>query len=294
MDILGSSLSNLRYKNLESLDKADQEILEKEFSSLMWNEVLKSLEQCDKVIQSELSEASHSQLSSLQYQMLAQKMGDQYPLDFSSVFKSQEPESESLNALPTARFTPLKQQDMTEDYNDELLINSSRLNDAAPFQGPSDFIDTMLPHIQSLNPDESAIPSEAVLAQAALETGWGKKVLGHSDQNPSFNLFNIKTSSSSDWSGSKIIKNAVEVIDGKVEKMKSSFRSYGSYGESIKDYFEFITQGRFSDVASSKNSSESFINKIASKGYATDPQYADKLNRVVHTIRSHIQKGIGL
>ena len=108
MDILGSSLSNLRYKNLETLDKAEQETLEKEFSSLMWSEVLKSLEQCDEVLQSELSRSSHSQLTSLKYQMLAQKMGDQYPLDFSSIFPKEKNEASDLNALTDVRVPTLR------------------------------------------------------------------------------------------------------------------------------------------------------------------------------------------
>ena len=293
MDILGSSLSNLRYKNLESLNKAEQETLEKEFSSLMWNEVLKSLEQCDEVLQSDLSRSSQSQLNSLRYQMLAQKMGDQYPLDFSSVFKNQEAGSQNLNALPVNRVLPLSLQSKDEISDTETPDSLLRSSHPISFKSPSEFINALLPDIEALNPDEEAIPSEAVLAQAALETGWGKKILGHLEKNPSFNLFNIKAIPSN-WSGNKIVKNAVEVIDGQVENIKSSFRSYGSYTESIKDYFNFIRQGRYSDITINKNSPKGFIEKIAGKGYATDPQYAEKINRIVDKIRQYKEKGIEL
>ena len=296
MDILGSSLSNLRYKNLETLDKAEQETLEKEFSSLMWSEVLKSLEQCDEVLQSELSRSSHSQLTSLKYQMLAQKMGDQYPLDFSSIFPKEKNESSDLNALTDARVPTLRTDKEVQQKNlslndDSLLLSEDHLKgEVINFDTPEDFVEYLLPEIRAINPNEEAVPSEAVLAQAALETGWGKKVLGHEQDNPSYNLFNIKATPDR-WQGDKIVKNAIEVIDGSVEKIKSSFRSYANYTESIKDYFDFIAQGRYKDILDSNNTANSFIDKIASKGYATDPQYAEKLNRVVGTIRNLLQKG---
>lgn len=307
MDVLGSSLSHLRYKNLENLEPAEQETIKKEFSSLMWSEVLKSLEKCDEVIQSELSRSSNDQLTSLRYQMLAQKMGDQYPLDFSSIFPNKQPQSQELEPLTQQRITsPLPVNfeqspslSLTQDKETVPIMMKSDRGSLGPvqsdnlvFESPEHFIETLLPRIRQINPNESAVPSEAVLAQAALETGWGQKILGHSEEKPSYNLFNIKATAQK-WSGPKIVKEALEVIDGGVEKIKSAFRSYSNFNESIKDYFDFIQGERYSDLLDKPNTPKEYIDKIAAKGYATDPAYAQKLGKVVQRIASTVYGGKG-
>ena len=351
MDIFGSTLSTLRHKDINQLQEQEQETLAKEFSSMMWHEVLKSLEKCDDVLSSEFSKGTHDQLTSLRYQMLSHKMGEQYPLDFSSVFKKGEQDAvcDSLEkSLEQRRFTQHEVKIADHTFKENLLdqraqeiekpaqlsqyssskgldnkidaikyASDSSLSDVKAqglkkvnsfekttksldlaqkreeiFQSPQDFVEKIYPMIQELNPHEKNIPSLAVLAQAALETGWGQKILGHDqqDQAPSFNLFNIKAHSEQ-WQGSKIVKNALEVIEGSVQKVKSSFRSYESFQDSIKDYFQFIQQGRYEKISSHEQTPESFSTQIAQAGYATDSQYAEKIHGLIDRLKNYMHHG---
>lgn len=307
MDIFGSSLSTLRYKDLNKLDAGEQDLLKKEFSTMMWNEVMKSMEKCDEAICSEFSRGTYDQLTSLRYQMLAQKMGQEFTLDFSSIFpKDEQLKQDSCgDPTPTSHYARTRKRPDTlkalealtpiQDNNSSTLATVEHSHEPTPldmasFNSPEEFIEHLLPLVRQLNPHEKSIPSEAVLAQAALETGWGQKILGHKDDNPSFNLFNIKASNKQ-WSGSKIVKNALEVIDGSVKKIKSSFRSYEGFKESIEDYFQFITQGRYKSASQNSQSEGEYIDGIAKAGYATDPQYAEKIKAITKRIQGYLYGG---
>lgn len=117
---------------------------------------------------------------------------------------------------------------------------------------------------------------KVLLAQAALETGWGKKVITDAQGNSSFNLFNIKAGSR--WQGDTVNKSTLEYSQGVAKKEHATFRAYSSFEESFSDYAQFLKNSpRYQTALKSGNQ---FIAELQNAGYATDPLYAEKISRV--------------
>ena len=122
----------------------------------------------------------------------------------------------------------------------------------------------------------------AVLAQAALETGWGKHVMSGRDGTFSNNLFGIKASG--DWDGNSVARRTIEYADGIARHEVAKFRAYDDVAESFDDYADFLaTRPRYAAVLESGSDIEGFANAIADSGYATDPAYAEKISRVANS-----------
>ncbi|GLR74921.1 flagellar assembly peptidoglycan hydrolase FlgJ [Aliivibrio sifiae] len=151
------------------------------------------------------------------------------------------------------------------------------------FESPQQFVDTMKPYAEKAA-KALGIDSNVLIAQAALETGWGKKVIQNSVDS-SHNLFNIKADRS--WQGDKIAKNTLEYHDNIAVTENAAFRSYDNYEESFSDFVRFLNQNpRYERALQQTQSSESFIKGIHSAGYATDPNYSDKVMSVMKTVES--------
>lgn len=137
----------------------------------------------------------------------------------------------------------------------------------------------------------SGIPAEFMISQAALESGWGRREIRHTDGSPSFNLFGIKAGGS--WKGPVAEVWTTEYVNGKAQKVKAEFRAYGSYAESFADYARLIKDSpRYASVAASGGDAAGFARGLQRAGYATDPAYADKLTRVINTTL-RLQRSIG-
>ncbi len=129
---------------------------------------------------------------------------------------------------------------------------------------------------------ETGIPASFMVAQAAHETGWGKKAIRMADGSNSFNLFGIKANAA--WKGATTQILTTEYIDGKARKVAQTFRAYSSYEESFADYARLMkTSPRYRDVVANAHSARDFAQGLQQAGYATDPAYADKLGRVINT-----------
>ncbi len=129
---------------------------------------------------------------------------------------------------------------------------------------------------------ETGIPASFMVAQAAHETGWGKKAIRMADGSNSFNLFGIKATA--DWKGATTKIVTTEYIDGQARKLSQTFRAYSSYEASFADYARLMkTSPRYRDVVANAHSAQDFAQGLQRAGYATDPGYADKLSRVINT-----------
>ncbi|USD38614.1 flagellar assembly peptidoglycan hydrolase FlgJ [Ferrimonas sp. SCSIO 43195] len=149
-------------------------------------------------------------------------------------------------------------------------------NPEPDFSQPRSFVDSLMPHAQ-VAADKLGVSPELLVAQSALETGWGRKVLPAA-QGSSNNLFNIKAGSS--WQGDKVAINALEVEQGMPVKRRSEFRVYGDIADSFSDFVEFVNKPRYRDALDAGND-EGFIRGLQQAGYATDPAYADKVLQVM-------------
>jgi flagellar protein FlgJ len=127
--------------------------------------------------------------------------------------------------------------------------------------------------------EASGVPAPLILAQAALESGWGKREIRADDGTQSFNLFGIKADRG--WKGPVVETTTTEYVDGEPQKVRARFRAYGSYDEAFTDYAKFITRNpRYADVLAT-NDPAAAAHGLQKAGYATDPQYGQKLVRIM-------------
>lgn len=137
----------------------------------------------------------------------------------------------------------------------------------------------------------SGIPHQLIIAQAALESGWGNREIPTTHGKPSHNLFGIKATR--DWKGETTEITTSEYINGALQKVKASFKVYKNYAEALADYANFLTANpRYQKVISSP-SVEKAVDALQEGGYATDPNYAKKLMNVIHYVQSNLARGAG-
>jgi len=127
--------------------------------------------------------------------------------------------------------------------------------------------------------EASGVPAPLILAQAALESGWGKREIRADDGTQSFNLFGIKADRG--WKGPVVETTTTEYVDGEAQRVRAKFRAYGSYDEAFTDYARFITRNpRYANVLAADTPAEA-AHGLQKAGYATDPQYGQKLVRIM-------------
>jgi flagellar protein FlgJ len=147
------------------------------------------------------------------------------------------------------------------------------------FDSPREFVEQLLPQARRAAKDLGVAP-EALLAQAALETGWGKAVIRHPDGTSSHNLFNIKADQR--WDGDSVTKQTLEYRDGVAVKEQAAFRSYDSFEESFQDYVAFLKDNpRYREALEHGAEPAGFAKALQKAGYATDPAYAQKIQRIL-------------
>ena len=128
----------------------------------------------------------------------------------------------------------------------------------------------------------TGIPADFMLAQAALESGWGRRDIRLPDGSPSYNLFGIKAGAN--WKGPVAEVTTTEYLGGRPRKVKATFRAYASAEEAFADYARLMTKNpRYAPVLAEAKSAHGFAHALQRAGYATDPAYGDKLARVIDT-----------
>ena len=120
------------------------------------------------------------------------------------------------------------------------------------------------------------VPFQVIIAQAALETGWGQKIIKTAQGESSNNLFNIKADQR--WQGEKTHKETLEFKQGAMVKTLAPFRVYQSLKESVADYTDFLSSSdRYQGALKQASNVEQFLQGLQDAGYATDPKYANKI-----------------
>ncbi len=148
---------------------------------------------------------------------------------------------------------------------------------SADFESQSAFVTALWPHAQRVG-QALGIDGRVILAQAALETGWGERLPTTADGKSSFNLFGIKASG---WNGAVARVPTLEYQDGALRRETADFRAYGSYAEAFDDYARFLTENPRYRQALAAGDAAGFAKGLQAAGYATDPAYADKLTGVL-------------
>lgn len=167
-------------------------------------------------------------------------------------------------------------------------LNKSVNLSSPSFNEPKDFVSALIEPAKSVQ-EKIGVPFQVIIAQAALETGWGQKIIKDQNGSSSHNLFNIKADNR--WAGESIKKESLEFEQGAMVKKSSPFRAYQSLTESVNDYVSFLTDNdRYQDALQNPSNVEHFVHGLQKAGYATDPQYADKIMATLRTVSKLIIK----
>ncbi|MEE2003055.1 flagellar assembly peptidoglycan hydrolase FlgJ [Alkalimonas sp. MEB108] len=151
---------------------------------------------------------------------------------------------------------------------------------------PAEFVERLLPAAREAAAALGLDPL-ALVAQAALETGWGQHMIRTANGENSYNLFGIKASRG--WQGDTAVVDTLEYRQGVAQKEKARFRAYASPEQSLQDYVQFIRgSARYQDAVKVASDSVAYFRQLQAAGYATDPNYAEKIKSVLSspTIRA--------
>lgn len=142
----------------------------------------------------------------------------------------------------------------------------------------ADFVRSLLPHAEAAA-RKLGISAKTLVAQAALETGWGKHQMKNADGTPSYNFFGIKDHGR--WNGASVNKATQEYSGGVAHTEVAAFRSYNSPAEAFDDYVNFIKSNpRYAHALQHGGDGERYAEGLQRAGYATDPAYAQKISRI--------------
>ncbi|MCG9697166.1 flagellar assembly peptidoglycan hydrolase FlgJ [Shewanella sp. Isolate11] len=187
----------------------------------------------------------------------------------------------SLSALKVSSSEP------TPVFTDviDAVVSGKVLPSQAPkmgFDSREEFVQTLYPYAVDAAESLGTTP-EVLIAQSALETGWGQKMVRQGNGESSNNLFNIKADRR--WQGDKAGVSTLEFEQGVAVKQRADFRVYDDLKQSFDDFVSFISEGpRYQDALKQAADPSRFIKGLQQAGYATDPNYADKVMKVMQSL----------
>lgn len=166
------------------------------------------------------------------------------------------------------------------DATESVLAPNTSTKQSA-FASPEDFVAQLYP-IAKQHASELGLEPKALIAQAAVETGWGQYMIHKPDGENANNLFGIKADQR--WQGEKATVSTLEYKGDLPEKQKAQFRAYGSLQESVQDYVQFVKQNpRYIPAVDQVSDAKSYFEALQNSGYATDPKYAEKVLSVLRS-----------
>ena len=181
--------------------------------------------------------------------------------------------------LPAVQVKPLQQTGFTAPATVQPV--SSQTEQTQPewkVDSPADFVKNLLPAARQTAKALGLDPL-ALVAQAALETGWGQRMIKNNQGSNSFNLFGIKANNG--WQGDTAVVSTLEYNQGVAQKELARFRAYRSPEQSLADYVDFIRSSpRYQDAVAASGDSKAYFEQLQAAGYATDPAYAEKIMAV--------------
>lgn len=192
--------------------------------------------------------------------------------------RTTEPASPVALAEPSSNWLPLRARHAAAPSP----AVAAAANAQARFDSPAEFTRAMLPMAEKAAARLGVDPHYLV-AQAALETGWGKSIIRQQDGSSSHNLFGIKTHGQ--WQGESANVLTSEYRGGVKQQERASFRSYESYEQSFNDYVDFLqSNGRYEQALTRTGDADAFFRELQQAGYATDPRYAAKVSQIARKL----------
>ncbi|MCC4785401.1 flagellar assembly peptidoglycan hydrolase FlgJ [Vibrio splendidus] len=282
------SLDRLRQQAVNGEEGSEKEALTaaaKQFESIFTSMLFKSMRDANSSFKSDMLNSQNEQFyRQMQDDQMASELSASGSLGLADMIVAQLSAGQASDAtedkvrsegFDTSLERP-KYSGRSEDRASEVQ-SASAVKQPASFDSPESFVTSMKPYAEKAA-SALGVDSSLLLAQAALETGWGSKMIKNSLGN-SNNLFNIKADRS--WKGDKVATQTLEFHGKTAVKESASFRSYSNFEESFNDYVKFLNENpRYETALQHQGNSENFIKGIHQAGYATDPNYADKVLRV--------------
>ncbi len=297
-----SSLSRLRVDAREDSQAALEKVA-KQFESVFVQMMIKSMREASVPLQGELF---HSQQSKAYTDMYDKQLGLELTktngIGLADVIVRQlsKPGSSVDNQQPEYNLTLLqmKQREagqtasltinelpefdkqvpvITKAIDDNYQVEINTVEQSPHWRSPQDFIRDSWPHAVRAG-EQLGVDPRAILAQTALETGWGKKVHSTDTGESSYSLFGIKANNG--WQGKTVNFNTLEFRSGSMNRETANFRAYDSLSEAYQDYVHFLNNNpRYQNVLQAETAVD-FSRQLQKAGYATDPNYSEKIERI--------------
>ena len=244
----------------------------------------------DKQISIEMSHGRGIGLAEMMVKQLRQQQGVADTDDSAGAGQAAS-RNDAPMAVPARQVFPVTPAASATPAPESATQATSRASEIQPVadwkpESPQEFVRELWPHAKRAADELGARP-EMLLAQAALETGWGQHMIRATDGSNSFNLFGIKAGN--DWQGPRATADTVEFRDGLMRRERAHFRAYASPQDSFSDYVDFLKRNpRYQEALRQADNPQAFTRALADAGYATDPDYAGKINRIMDS--SHMQE----
>ncbi|MBU1466743.1 MAG: flagellar assembly peptidoglycan hydrolase FlgJ [Gammaproteobacteria bacterium] len=306
-----STLTDLKTKAQKDPDAALKDVAQ-QFESIFINMLLKNMRSTNEAIGSGLfSSAQTKQYQEMMDSQMSQSMAQSGGIGLSeALIRQYQTQQQGRSSSPEAKergdtdfLNQVAKQDLVriqalahrastefiqsvqQEVEQKSLNISSTGSSSAPsalsvvFGSPDEFVENLWPHAQHAA-EKLGVNPKAILAQAALETGWGKYPIAKEDGAASFNLFGIKADNR--WQGDRAVVNTLEFRDGVAKREKAAFRAYDSFSQSFDDYANFLSSSeRYKDALRAGDDASMFAASLQKGGYATDPKYSEKIDNIL-------------
>lgn len=285
----GRGLNELR-RELRHPTPDSMRAVAKQFESLFVRTLLKSMRAATPG-DSLLGGPGVKQYRSLLDQQLASNISQGRGVGLAAMVErqllSQSASSTSAPTLSTKRSLAAYQRHaLATPAPAETAAESTTISQATPWKSPQSFVRSIWP-VARRTAKSLGLPPATLVAQAALETGWGEHVLRRADGRSSFNLFNIKAHGG--WRGDTVRVSTLEYRGGVAHRENADFRAYGSVEEAFADYADFLRrQPRYAEALNSGGDAMGFLHGLQRAGYATDPAYANKVRHIMDSERLQV------
>lgn len=286
-DIQG--LSQLKYDKNHSAVKKE---VAQQFEAILMQMVLHSMRDASKIFSSDLFGSNQMEMYQEMFDKQLSLMMSNSNLGLASIIEKNidrlAPEQlETEKEGPTAMQQPslvnniitphMKTPDYSVDAKEHQQQEKTDSVEKTNFSSPEDFIKKLWTSAKTAAKLIGTSP-EILLAQAALETNWGKSILQDKGIS-SHNLFNIKADAG--WKDKITQKLTLEQRNGILVKEKAEFKNYRSYLDSFMDYTKLLKNNlRYQEALDKGHDPIKFVHALQSAGYATDENYAQKIVKV--------------
>ena len=280
-----SNLNSLREEALQGdPDKKALKQVAAQFESIFTQMLFKSMRKANEAFEDEDSPFNASSVKfyrDMHDQQLSMELSQSGALGLADIIVEQlspTPGKYTPASLFSPGLIPPMVSKPTEPV-EEIKETVAASNDLNVIESEQSFVSELWQHAKQAA-EKIGLSPAVMLAQSALETGWGKHIITKSDGQSSNNFFNIKADKS--WQGDKAAKASLEFEDGVAVKKQSNFRAYNNIAESFDDFVNFLQQNpRYKSALKTTANPTEYLNELQKAGYATDPNYAQKIINVL-------------